>query len=62
MRKKTILNSKAIYTADNGYTAKVTANYITEDKRCLGNYKVSIRFPYAKQSSYVPISNISFID
>lgn len=60
--KKISINSKAIYTAPNGYTRKVTANYITSDKRCLGNYKVSIRFPYAKENTYVPISNISFID
>ena len=60
--KKIEIKSKAIYVANNGYTSKVTVNYITEDKRCLGNHKVSIRFPYAKESTYVPISNISFID
>lgn len=60
--KKIPINSKAIYVATNGYTKKVTAYYITEDKRCLGNHKVSIRFPYAKENTYVPISNVSFID
>jgi len=60
--KKILINSKAIYTANNGYTSKVTANYITADKRCLGKHKVSIRFPYAKGNTYVPIANISFID